>query len=413
MRRLAIFLVIAVSMPFTPAALAQSPSPSPVPSPPEPPVDDTAPVITVRRADRRVVLGALGKFASIRVDFSEPSRASVRVTTRTGRRIARIPVAERLVEDVTARWAGGGARGHLVRPGRYELVVRARDAAGNGAVKRIPVRAIAGSYAASAPVHYSYELEARGVPRSAMREFAAVAAATLADMRGWSLRHNVSYHRVASGGSFELILAAPGSVAAASSACSSYWSCRVGSQVLINFDRWRYATPSWSKSRREYRSFVINHEVGHWLGLGHAGCGGAGLPAPVMMQQSKGLYGCRNNAWPLESERARVAAGHGGTSWPLVPLGAPCTIVGTGRSDVLRGTGRRDVICGLAGEDALHGFRGDDILVGGEGRDALFGGPGRDRKRGRGDACRSCGVHRRAFAAPVDGFGRRPRVDVE
>jgi hypothetical protein len=246
-----------------------------------------------------------------------------------------------------------------------------------------------------------------------MKSFASIAAATLADMRGWSLRHNIGYRRVASGGDFRLILASPGSVAAASSACSSYWSCRVGTQVLVNVDRWRWATPTWTKSKREYKSYVINHEVGHWLGLGHAGCGGLGQRAPVMMQQSKGTYGCVNNVWPLDHERARVAAIRGGTAWPLVPLGSPCTIVGTGRRDVLRGTGRADVVCGLAGDDVLHGFRGDDILVGGPGRDELHGGPGGDRVRGHGDACTSCGVVARRTAPVAEVPGTRRRVDVE
>ena len=412
MRRSVLLVLTAVSLLLAPGAIAQTETPSPAPSPTQPPADTTPPVITINSRNERVVLGALGKLAPIRATFSEPAVVTIRVTSRSGRRIVQVPTAERRVSRVAARWAGGGVRGRLVQPGRYSFVVRARDAAGNGSVKRVPVRAIAGSYAGAAPLHYTYVLEGRGVPQSAMRDFAKVAAETLADMKGWSLRHNVSYHRVPSNGSFRLILASPSSVAAASSACSSYWSCRVGSQVLINLDRWRYATPSWDKSRREYRSFVINHEVGHWLGLGHAGCGGAGRAAPVMMQQSKGLYGCVHNAWPLEYELARAAALRGGTAWPLIPLASPCTIVGTGRRDVLRGTGRRDVVCGLGGDDVLHGLAGDDVLVGGPGRDALHGGSGVDRARGPRDACTNCDAHRREVVEPA-ASPRRVRVDVE
>lgn len=415
MRRAVLLAVTIVSLQVAPVAVAQteSPSPAPSPSPAEPPPDTSPPAIRIESRNARVVLGTLGRFAPIRASFSEPSTVTIRVTTRTGRRITQVPTATRSVRKVAAKWAGGGARGHLVRPGRYTFVVRARDAAGNRSVKRVPVRAVAGSYAASAPLHYTYVLEARGVPRSAMRDFATVAAATLADVKGWSLRHNVSYRRVASGGNFRLILASPGSVAAASSACSSYWSCRVGSQVLINHDRWRYATPSWDKSKRAYKSFVINHEVGHWLGLGHAGCGGSGQRAPVMMQQSKGLYGCLHNAWPLESELARAASIRGGTSWPLMPLASPCTIVGTGRRDLLRGTRRADVVCGLGGDDVLHGFKGDDVFVGGPGRDELRGGPGRDRSRGPGEACKSCGMQQRELVDPIAPPAARRRVDVE
>ena len=74
---------------------------------------------------------------------------------------------------------------------------------------------------------------------------------------------------------------------------------------MINQTRWRHASPSWNRAGRpvrEYRHMVVNHETGHWLGHGHLGCAGRGRPAPVMMQQSKGLAGCRHNPWPLPSE---------------------------------------------------------------------------------------------------------------
>jgi hypothetical protein len=51
---------------------------------------------------------------------------------------------------------------------------------------------------------------------------------------------------------------------------------------------------------------VINHEVGHFIGFGHASCGGAGQPAPVMQQQSISLQGCKFNPWPTASELDRV-----------------------------------------------------------------------------------------------------------
>jgi hypothetical protein len=63
-------------------------------------------------------------------------------------------------------------------------------------------------------------------------------------------------------------------------------------------------------------------------------------------------------------------------------FGAPATIVGTGRSDVLRGTRGRDVIVARTGADRVYGRGGADLLCGGPGDDLLDGGAGRNRLDG-------------------------------
>src|SRR4051794_6144634 len=146
---------------------------------------------------------------------------------------------------------------------------------------------------------------------SDLEAFAAQAAETYRDARGWSFGGSVSFVRVPSGGSFTLWLSAPGRVPGFGSPCSSLYSCRQGRNVIINEARWLGGSPSWNASGaslRDYRHMVINHETGHWVGFGHAFCSGGGRPAPVMQQQSISLQGCAPNAWPLDGERRSAAA---------------------------------------------------------------------------------------------------------
>ncbi len=110
---------------------------------------------------------------------------------------------------------------------------------------------------------------------------------------------------MAEGGDFSVVLAEASTVPSFSSVCSAQWSCRVGRYVIINQMRWLHASPSWNARTSRCAA------TGTWSsttrpatgsGHGHLGCSGEGNLAPVMMQQSKGLDGCRHNPWPLASE---------------------------------------------------------------------------------------------------------------
>ncbi|WP_142217737.1 DUF3152 domain-containing protein [Streptomyces sp. SLBN-118] len=85
-------------------------------------------------------------------------------------------------------------------------------------------------------------------------------------------------------------------------------NCSGGNDVVVNLKRWLLLSPYYRGRPDMYHALIVNHEVGHRLGRGHQGCGGRGKPAPVMMQQIKGLNGCTRNAWPYDSD-GRVVEG--------------------------------------------------------------------------------------------------------
>ena len=190
----------------------------------------------------------------------------------------------------------------LVSPGH--AVVDARE---HRRTTPTPTPQTSEGYAIPVTRRVTYSVTTRGRTTASLEVFERQAQETYDDPRGWRTG-GVELRRVARGGDFTLVLATAAAVPTFSSQCSSQWSCRVGRFVIINQTRWQHASPAWNaagRSLRDYRHMVVNHETGHWLGRGHATCSGGGR-APVMMQQSKGLGGCRFNPFPTGSELARA-----------------------------------------------------------------------------------------------------------
>ncbi|GGL93707.1 membrane protein [Streptomyces fumigatiscleroticus] len=141
----------------------------------------------------------------------------------------------------------------------------------------------------------------------AAADVAAEVERVLADPRGWTADGRVGFRRVSGGTSdFRVRLATAGTV---DRICGEYGldtggevNCSVGKDVMVNLKRWLLATQYYTDDVTSYRALIINHEVGHFLGHGHETCPGAGRPAPVMMQQIKGLHGCRTNVWPYDDD---------------------------------------------------------------------------------------------------------------
>jgi hypothetical protein len=141
-----------------------------------------------------------------------------------------------------------------------------------------------------------------GLPVST-RGFARKLTAVLHDPRGWR-RAGYVFRLVADeDADVEVVLV---SAALTDRLCAplqtlAIYSCAQGNRAVLNFARWHGGAPAY-RSLARYRIYMINHEVGHVLGRTHAYCSTPGAPAPVMVQQTKGVVPCRPNPWPLTGE---------------------------------------------------------------------------------------------------------------
>jgi len=124
---------------------------------------------------------------------------------------------------------------------------------------------------------------------------------TVLSPRGWR-RTGLSFKRVAGGASSFRVTVA--SASTTDRLClplqtRGRYSCFQGGRAVLNVDRWKRGAKSYGRRDLDrYRRYMVNHEVGHALGRGHEGCPGRGRRAPLMMQQTKGLDGCRPNPLP-------------------------------------------------------------------------------------------------------------------
>lgn len=159
----------------------------------------------------------------------------------------------------------------------------------------------------------------RRVGDEATAGFDAFVESVLTDERGWS-RAGFEFRFGEADAAYTVVLAEGSEV---DELCLPYdtggrFSCQIGPVVALNADRWRVAVESWPGSLDEYRTMLVNHEVGHLTGQHHPAvrCPGEGQPAPVMAQQSSGVAPCTANPWPLDWEIECAALG-------LEPLAPP------------------------------------------------------------------------------------------
>ncbi len=141
-----------------------------------------------------------------------------------------------------------------------------------------------------------------GIETFTADEFAAVVDVVLADPRSWIASKKWRFQRVPNCASAQLRikLTTPKNVDrfCAPTNTAGEYSCRNGGELFINLKRWTLGVTHYNGDLDNYRTMVINHETGHYLGHGHVNCARAGDIAPVMQQQSISLSGCRANPYP-------------------------------------------------------------------------------------------------------------------
>jgi Protein of unknown function (DUF3152) len=260
-----------------------------------------------RAAARRVVLGALGLAVlagatdvgarpeldstrppgsrhALELSFSpRPARAEGEISTR------RLPPPGARAAAAEAAGRQRPARTEPLRPtGRLATVPGASAVSGTGPVKAFLV-----------------EVEG-GLPVN-RRAFAATVQRILFDERGWGAHDRLAFRRVdAEPAAFRVALVSPGTTdrLCAPLETAGRYSCHQDGRAVLNYRRWQYGAAAYAKDIERYRTYLVNHEVGHALGHSwHPACPHAGARAPVMMQQTMGVGECRPHPWPLPEER--------------------------------------------------------------------------------------------------------------
>lgn len=147
----------------------------------------------------------------------------------------------------------------------------------------------------------TYRVEVEEGTGVAIEEFTAEVERILSDPRGWTSADGVSLQRLpGAAAEMTITLATPATVDLLCYPLDTDGdvSCAQEGRAIINVRRWNEGAAPSQLPLGPYREYLISHEVGHVLGHHHEPCPGAGVLAPVMLQQTLGIAPCAPNPWP-------------------------------------------------------------------------------------------------------------------
>ncbi len=131
-------------------------------------------------------------------------------------------------------------------------------------------------------------------------------ARTLSDKRGWERQDGIRFRFVTAAqlkrGEVDITirLASPDTTdrLCAPLSTNGIVSCFNNHRAVLNTRRWLDGVTYYKGHLDLYRTYMVNHEVGHGLGHGHEHCPAPGAKAPTMQQQTLRMEGCVINPYP-------------------------------------------------------------------------------------------------------------------